>query len=183
MKIKLSEIPEDGFNYEFTRLSAEMNQALADLLGTEDYKIQFFIKPLNTKDFMLNGSIVTKTSENCSRCGDSFKFSINKKINEILIPKHEDDRTGKYAKTTVALSDRDLEVAVLEYVNGQFDVGDYLHEAIAIDIPFNPMPQKKPNGDCSLCDKPFSLDPIIYDEKLSVEKKNPFLTLKNIKLN
>lgn len=183
MKIKLNEIPEDGLNYEFTRKTAELNQVLDDLIGTADYHIQFSIKPLNSKDFTLNGTIFTKTKENCSRCGDVFQFPINKKIIEILIPKQEDDRTGKYAKTTVAISEKDLDVAVLEYSHNQFDLGDYLHEVIAIDIPFNPMPRPKANGDCSLCDKPSNVDQIIYDEKLSVEKKNPFQSLKSIKLN
>ncbi len=183
MKIKLNEIPEEGFSYKFTRQTAELNEALADLLSTEEYQIEFIIKPLNTKDFTLSGSIVTKTKENCSRCGDLFKFPINKKIHEILIPKPEEDRTGKYAKTSVAISENDFDIAVLEYTNSQFDVGEYLHEAVAIDIPFNPMPKMKTNGDCSLCDKPSNLDNIIYDEKLSVEKINPFQSLKNIKLN
>ncbi len=183
MKIKLSEIPEDGSSYEFNRKTAELNLALQDLIDDADYQIQFDIKPLNTKDFTLTGTIKTKTNENCSRCGDLFKFSVDKKLSEILIPKQIDDRTGKYAKTTVALSEKDLATAVLEYENNQFDLGEYLHEAIAIDVPFNPMPKAKPNGDCSLCDKPRNLDPVIYDEKLSVEKINPFQSLKNIKLN
>ena len=183
MKIKLNEIPEEGLSYEFNRKTAELNLALQDLIGAADYQIQFDIKPLNTKDFTLTGTIVTKTNENCSRCGDLFQFPINKKISEILIPKQMDDRTGKYAKTTVAISEKDLETAVLEYENSQFDLGDYLHEAIAIDVPFNPMPKLKANGDCTLCDKPKNPGPVIYDEKLSVEKINPFQSLKNIKLN
>ena len=83
----------------------------------------------------------------------------------------------------MAISEKDLEIAVLEYTNNQFDLGDYLHEAIAIDVPFNPMPKTKINGDCTLCDKPANAGNVIYDENLSVEKKNPFLSLKNIKLN
>lgn len=183
MKIKLSEIPEDGRSYEFNRKTAELNPILKDLIGDDAYDIQFFIKPLNSKDFSLSGTITTRTGEICSRCGDDFKFPVAKKINEILIPKPEMDRTGKYIKSSVAITDTDDNIAVLEYLNNQFDLGDYLHEAIAIDVPFNPMPKTKPNGDCLLCDKPSSHSPIIYDENLSVEKKNPFASLKNIKLN
>lgn len=183
MKIKLNEIPEDGRAYDFNRKTGELNLALADLIGDEAYDIQFFIKPLNSKDFSLNGTIKTHTGENCSRCGEDFKFPVVKKINEILIPKPEMDRTGKYIKSSVAITDADDGVAVLEYTNHQFDLADYLHEAIAIDVPFNPMPKTKPNGDCTLCDKPSNHSPIIYDENLGVEKINPFASLKNIKLN
>lgn len=188
MKIKLNEIPEDGRSYEFNRKTAELNPALADLIQDEPYDIQFSIKPLNSKDFVLTGTITTRTGETCSRCGDDFKFPVTKKINEILIPKPEMDRTGKYIKSSVSINDDGDGVAVLEYVNSQFDLGDYLHEAIAIDVPFNPMPKTKPNGDCTLCDKPSNHSPVIYDENLGVEKTNPFallkdLKLKNIKLN
>ena len=184
MKIKLNEIPEDGRDYEFNRKTAELNSSLSDLIGKEEsYDIRFSIKPLNSKDFSLIGTITTRTSESCSRCGDDFKFPVVKKINEILIPKPEMDRTGKYIKSSVAISETDENIAVLEYTNHQFDLAEYLHEAIAIDVPFNPMPKTKPNGDCSLCDKPSHHSEIIYDENLSVEKINPFASLKNIKLN
>lgn len=185
MKIKLNEIPEDGRNYEFTRESGELNLILSDLIGDESFKIDFFIKPLNTKDFILTGQIRTRTEESCSRCGDSFKFPLSKKIKEILIPKQELDRTGKYIKSSVAVSESDdNDAAVVEYENNQFNVGDFLHETIAIDIPLAPMPETKANGDCVLCDKPANKSPLIYDENLSAEKKqNPFDSLKNIKLN
>jgi uncharacterized protein len=134
---------------------------------------------------MMTGSIKTRTEESCSRCGDSFKFPLSKKIKEILIPKQELDRTGKYIKSSVAVSETDdNDAAVVEYENHQFDVGEFLHEAIAIDVPFAPMPETKPNGDCILCDKPANKSELIYDEKISVEKKiSPFDSLKNIKLN
>lgn len=185
MKIKLSEIPEEGRNYEFTRESAELNLILSDLIGDESFKIDLFIVPLNTKDFMLTGQIKTRTEESCSRCGDSFKFALSKKIKEILIPKQEVDRTGKYTKSSVAISEHDEnDAAVVEYEFNQFDVGEYLHETIAIDIPLAPMPDTKPNGDCVLCDRPAHKSELIYDEKISSEQKiNPFESLKNIKLN
>ena len=185
MKIKLNEIPEDGRNYEFTRESAELNLDLADVLGNESFNIQLFLKPLNSKDFMLTGHIKTRTEESCSRCGDSFKFPLSKKIKEILIPKQEVDRTGKYSKSAVAISETDNnDAAVVEYENNQFDVSEFLHESIAIDVPFAPMPETKANGDCILCDKPASRTQLVYDEEMSVEKKiSPFESLKNIKLN
>lgn len=185
MKIKLNEVPEDGRNYEFTRESAELNLILADVIGNESFNIQLFIKPLNNKDFMLTGHIKTRTEESCSRCGDSFKFPLSKKLKEILIPKQELERTGKYVKSSVAVSEtEDNDAAVVEYEQNQFDVGEFLHEMIAIDVPFAPMPETKANGDCILCDKPANKSQLIYDENLGAEtKQNPFESLKNIKLN
>jgi len=184
MKIKLSEIPEEGSSYEYTRESAELNLILADLIGSESFNIQLFIKPLNTRDFILTGQIKTRTEENCSRCGDAFQFSVSKKVKEILIPKQEVDRTGKYSKSSVAISEQDADNDVVEYENNQFDVGEFIHEAIALEVPFAPMPATKPNGDCTICERSPSKSKMLYDEKMSDETKtNPFESLKNIKLN
>lgn len=183
MKIKLNEIPEEGRHYEFNRETAELNFALSDLIADEAYDVQVYIKPLNQRDFTISGTIKTKTKENCSRCGDLFKFNVQKKLKDILIPKQEEDRTGKYAKTSVSVSESEDDVDVIEYSNNQFDIAEYIHESVAIEIPFNPLPPSKLNGDCSICDKPLKGERVIYDENLGVEKTNPFASLKNIKLN
>src|SRR3989344_2161785 len=99
MKIRLNEIPELGRNYVLNRQTAELNSVLEDLIKNNSYDINLDIIPLNSKDFTVTGSLLTKTFEQCSRCAEDFDLIIDKKIREILIPNHEEDRTGKYAKT------------------------------------------------------------------------------------
>lgn len=176
MKIRLNEVPEEGQNYDYNRNTAELNEVLKDLIQTCDYNVHIFIKPLNSKDFTLTGNVQTKRPEQCSRCAEDFEQKINKNLNEILIPHQEQDRTGKYSKSQVMLGDGDEEISVTEYSKQQFDVGEFVHEAIALEIPYVVY--------CDNCQKQENREAFSYDEKMSEETKpNPFQALKGLKLN
>lgn len=176
MKIRLNEIPEDGREYIINRQTAEFNETLKDLIEKAPYDVQLYLKPINSKDFEMTGDIKTHSTEQCSRCADDFQFSIQKKVKEILIPEPQPDRTGKYAKSTLSLNNEDEALSVSHYKSSQFDLAEFVHEAVALEIPFNPI--------CSTCLKQGELKPFIYDEKMGEETKpNPFQTLKGLKLN
>lgn len=176
MKIKLNEVPEEGQNYDYSRSTAELNAALTDLIQDNDYDVHMFIKPLNTKDFTVTGNVATKRREQCSRCAEDFDQKIKKNLNEILIPHQEQDRTGKYSKSQVMLGDGNEEVSVTEYNKQQFDVAEFVHEAIALEIPFVAY--------CESCQKTENTEAFIYDEKMGEDSKpNPFQALKGLKLN
>ena len=98
MKINLADIPEEGRSYVWTTQTAELGAVLKDLVGKGTYETEFFIKPLNSKDFELSGKIKTTMPEQCSRCGIDFNFPVNEKFHEILIPKQYQPRGGKYSK-------------------------------------------------------------------------------------
>ena len=179
MKIRLNEIPEEGRNYIFNRKTSELNTALQDLINTNPYDVNLDIRPLNPKDFTVTGTVTTKSEQQCSRCAEDFDFIIDKKIREILIPAHEEGRTGKYAKTSstlVTADSNETSVSVTEYSNLQFDLGEFMHEMVALEVPFNPF--------CTKCIKLKNEKPFVYDEKMSEETKpNPFQALKGLKLN
>ena len=177
MKIRLNEIPEDGRSYDFNRNTSELNEVLKDLIASNPYDVNLYIKPLNSKDYTVNGQVKTKTIEQCSRCGEDFNLEIVKKINEILIPSQEQDRTGKYSKsTTLNTEEGEAEISVTEYSKLQFDLGEFLHEAIALEVPYTPH--------CTNCNSAGDDKTFIYDEKMGEETKpNPFQALKGIKLN
>ena len=175
MKIRLNEIPEDGRNYIFNRKTGELNTALEDLIQNNSYEVNIDIRPLNSKDYTLTGIVVTKTPAQCSLCAEDFELDLKKKLHEILIPNQEDDRTGKYAKTAI-VTDSELNFSVTEYNKLEFDLGEFLHEAIALEIPFNPC--------CTACTATKKDKVFVYDEKMSEETKpNPFQALKGLKLN
>ncbi len=177
MKIRLNEIPEDGREYIINRKTAELNLSLQDLIKQASYDVNLMIRPINSKDFAMFGDVKTHTIEQCSICGEDFQFNVLKKINEILIPDPGEDRTGKYAKSSIPISEsEDDSLTVSNYKNSQIDLGEFIHEAVALEIPFNPR--------CSDCLKKASKDPFIYDEKMGEESKpNPFKSLKDLKLN
>ncbi|MGZ3775421.1 MAG: YceD family protein [Pseudobdellovibrionaceae bacterium] len=184
MKINLTEIPEEGRAYQWNSQTGELNSTLSDLVGKALYETEFFIKPLNSKDFELTGSIQTKTPEQCSRCGIEFSFPIDEKFHEILIPKQSQPRNSKYSKVNHVSDLPEGGPDVSEYEGHLFDIGEYLHEVVGLAAPFNPVPPEDEKGDCSICGITVRGQSFSYNEEMPSEKPlNPFAVLKNIKIN
>lgn len=183
MKIKLHEIPEEGREYIFNRKTGELNAVLEDLIGKADYTAQMYIRPLNTKNYDIKGSIKSTTEEVCSHCGEEFNFKADAKFHEILIPGAEEIKNSQFAKSNHVSELNDDGPSVIEYFDDAFEVGEYLHEAIAFSIPFNPRHEDKDPA-CKTSFKSEASDVFMYDEKMGEEKKNnAFNVLKGIKLN
>jgi Predicted metal-binding, possibly nucleic acid-binding protein len=184
MIINLSEIPEEGRSYVWNNQTGELNSALKDLIGKKTYHAEFTIRPLNTKDFELSGSIKTGLPEQCSRCGIDFEFPVSEKFREILIPHQDQPRNSKYSKVN-HLSDAPSDgPETLEYHGHSFDIGEYVHEVIALAAPFNPAGPENEDGDCSICEIPVKGRSFSYNEEMPEEKpESPFAALKNIKIN
>jgi uncharacterized protein len=184
MKIHLSDIPEEGKNFICTPKTGELNGPLKDLLGNAPYHAEFFIRPLNSRDYEMFGSIRTELPEDCSRCGIGFTFNILPTFREILIPRQTETRTGKYAKVNHISEALEDGPSVAEYDGLTFDMGEYIHEVVAIAAPFNPAPPENEKGDCSTCGIRVRGRTFGYTEELPEEKpESPFAALKNIKLN
>ncbi len=184
MKINLFDIPEDGREFVWNSNTGELNSVLQDLIGKDNYEAQIFIKPINSKDFEMTGSIKTKTKEDCSRCGIDFQFPVSEKIHEILIPPQPQDRQGKYARVN-HISESVTEGPTVSEYNSQgfFDIGEHLHEVIAIAVPFNPAPAEDAKGNCTGCKLKVADLVFNYDEKMpESESPKPFEVLKNLKL-
>lgn len=184
MRINLSDIPEEGQNFVCTPKTGELNAVLKDLLGNTPFHAEFFIKPLNSRDFEMSGFIRSELPEDCSRCGLDFKMKIHPTFREILIPRQAETRTGKYAKVNHISEAVDDGPSVAEYDGLVFNMGEYLHEVVAIAAPFNPAGPENENGDCSVCGIHVRGKSFSYNEEMPVEKpESPFAALKNIKLN
>ncbi|WP_415061639.1 YceD family protein [Bdellovibrio sp.] len=184
MKINLTEIPEEGRAYHWNSQTAELNSVLADLIGKTLHEAEFFIKPLNSRDFELIGTIKTKLPEICSRCGIEIPFPVDEKFHEILIPKQNQPRGSKYSKVNHVSDLPEGGPEVSEYEGHHFDIGEYLHEVVGLAAPFNAAGPEDENGDCSICKIPVKGRSFSYDEKMPSEKPlNPFAVLKNIKTN
>ncbi|AZZ36804.1 hypothetical protein CIK05_08380 [Bdellovibrio sp. qaytius] len=187
MKIKLHEIPEDGRDYIFNRKTGELNTVLEDLIEKAEYTAQLYIRPLNTKNYDVKGSIKSETQELCSHCGENFNFKAQASFHEILIPGAEEIKNSQFSKSNHVSELNQDGPGVSEYFADQFDVGEFLHEALAFSIPFNPRHDK---GDpaCKTSFKSEAADLFVYDEKMGnaeeqEKKNNAFNVLKGLKLN
>lgn len=183
MKINLAEIPEEGQSFSLNNKTGELNKILADLIGKTPYEAEFFIKPLNSKDFELTGRVQTKTPEICARCGIDIDFPVDEKFREYLIPKQDQPRGSKYSRVN-HVSDLAEGPESCEYEGHIFDIGEYLHEMIGLAAPFNVAGPEDANGDCGICKIPVRGRSFSYEEKMPEETPiSPFAALKNIKLN
>jgi len=183
MKIKLSEIPEEGETWSLNQNTAELNEALKDLIGPCSYQIQMSIRPLSASaTYDLAGSIKTELPEQCSRCGLDFKMPIQTKFHHLLMPVMDIPRDAQYSKTNhfSDLHESDLETA--EYLNGIFDAGEFFHELVALAEPLNPAPPVDEAGKCGICHISVKDHNFGYDENVKTKNK-PFASLKGIKFD
>lgn len=184
MKIRLFEISENGEDFFWDSQSGELNDILKDIIGCQKYETKFNIKPMNNKNFVLTGSITSTVPEQCSLCCEDFKMPISTSFHEILVPKLEEGRTDHYTKANHITSDHSNsdQLGSTEYVGTEFDMGEFLHEALAIEVPLVPVPEQDSQGNCSSCGENIKNKSFSYIEDDSKLVESPFSALKNIKL-
>jgi uncharacterized protein len=182
--IRLSELPPEGRSYNWDRKSGELNLILEDLIKKQSYNVDFEIKPINSRDFMMTGLIQTEAPENCSLCGLDFNLPIQIKIHEILIPFQPQERTSQYTKVNHVSDAPEYGPQSVEYEENEcFNMGNYVHEAIGITLPFSPKPASDGKGDCVMCGLNFETHDFGFDEPMEVQQpESPFAVLKKLKL-
>lgn len=185
MKINLNDIPQEGRSYKLDRTETELNPCLDDLIQKADYTTEFTIRPLtvNSRDFEMKGWIKTETPEVCSRCGIDFQHPINAKFHEFLIPKQDQPRGSRYAHVN-HVSELSEGPETVEYEGQEFDLGEYLHEVIAMAVPFNVACPENAANECRIYENPEGEQGFSVNKDIPLEKpESPFAALKNLKLN
>lgn len=182
MIINLLEIPNEGKLFVCNNQTAEFNEVLYDLIQNTTYQTEFTIRPLEQGTFELTGFVKTELPEQCSRCGLDFQFKVDEKFKEMLLPELDQPRNSKYAKAN-HFSDLHHEgPSVTEYQGHHFNMGEYLHEVVALSAPYNPCAPVDIKGKCSICGINVFEKTFNYDEDFE-KPESPFSVLKNIKLN
>lgn len=180
MIINLSDIPEEGRHYTCNRKTAEFNEALVDLIGDRLYEVKFFIKPM-PGGYEMAGDFQTILPEQCSRCAEDFELPSKEAFREILMPQLEEPRTSHYSRPNHFSDMANQGVEHVEYQGSQFNMGEYIHEAIGLSIPFKPVPPEDAKGNCTLCHKFVKDCDFSYEETMEEEKPSPFSQLKGLK--
>jgi uncharacterized protein len=183
MKIRLSEIPPEGRKYSLNRKSGELNETLDDLLQGRPYEVEATIKPLgNTYEIV--GHLTTQTSDLCSRCGWDLQLKIDSDFRDYLIEEDADE----YRKRQLVHGNQSVNFlnegpSVTTYHGGAFELGEYIHEQIAIQQPLYPDCGKT---DCEhLKEATAELQRLNQEFAAAEEKKagHPgFAALKNVKI-
>lgn len=134
MKIKLSEIPSAGREYEYDRKSGELNEVLKDLIAGADYSVRFRISPMGN-EFLLTGELKTVTSEICSRCGWDLEIPLYQKLNEVLVELPEAQRDDQTVHGNQSVDFLAEGPSMTPYRKDIFNAGEFIHESIALAVP------------------------------------------------
>ncbi len=135
--INLTEIPEDGRAFEYSRKTGDLNDMLKDIIGDRDFDVNLYIRPIGNAYEMI-GQVTTKVAEVCSLCGWDIEVPITKRVNEILIPEGDAYRKDQPVHGNQAVDFLSNGPTVTEYKGSTFDAGEYVHESIAISEPAYP---------------------------------------------
>lgn len=180
-RINLTEIPNEGRDWSLNRKTGELNEVLRDLIDDSDYVTQFSIRPLQSGTFEMVGSIQTAMPEACSRCGLDFVWPVSESFRELLLPEVPTERTGHFAKAN-HISDHNNEgPSVAEYQGHHFNMGEYLHELVALSLPPVPAPPEDREGNCTTCHIQVRGKTFSYEEEIE-KKESPFAALRNWKV-
>lgn len=182
MKIRLGEVPAEGRSYTFDRQSGELNSILEDLVGKHPYAIDMHIKPIGNA-YEARGTMKTKLSEVCSKCGEDFDLTVDRKFNEIIFEEQEDHRKSQGVHGNQSVNFLGEGPSMIPVRGNVFDAGDYVHEAIALAEPF--YPTCGANGTCLHADE---IKEILQKLEAEAElgevevKKSPFAVLKDLEV-
>ncbi len=137
MKINLNEIPEEGCEYDFNRETGELNVILADLLGTRPYDVRMMIRPLGNA-YEVRGKLKTHLPALCSKCGWDIEVAIDRSMNEVLVEEPKEDRKSHSVHGNQSVDFSGEGLSVTYYQNHIFDAGEFVHEVVALSVPFYP---------------------------------------------
>lgn len=182
--LNLNEIPEQARLYVCDRASGEMNDALKDLIGSNPYSIEFEVQKVGNA-YLAKGKIITQMPLVCSDCSGDYNEPVNIQFQEVLVinsPLQKGDQTTK-ANHSHEWDESQPQCTYLE--SSVLDLGDFLHEQIALVEPFRPTGKTDPEHVCE------DLTSQVQREWLSIgnsedsalnSEMNPFKVLEGLKL-
>lgn len=181
LKLRLTEIPEEGKSFTYTQKDPEALRALQEFVGNLPFEVKIHLQPINHAHFELKGVVKAASPQQCSRCAEDFQCHVTKNIHEIMIPELDVGRTERYAKTNVPEEESDLS-SLFYSPDMIFDLGEYLHEVVALALPENPAPPVVAEQ-CMACPKKVVPGAFDYDETTpEAVRPSPFEVLKNLKM-
>ncbi len=146
MKIRVSEIPESGLHLVTDRkpdwLSniPELSSSEQETHLTSDIHLDLLVTKDN-RDISVEGTITLTLQTPCSRCMEIVRLTLRPGVHLILTPgiKFGDD------------SDPESNIDYSTYEGEEVEIGDYLREVLAMDIPYKVLCREECKGLCPTC--------------------------------
>lgn len=151
LKIDLKSLSGKGLDFYYDQQSEDLTKKLKSLIGENDYNIKIHICNEGHSSYVISGKIQTRLNLLCARCAYEFKKPINKEFKEKIFLQKQLTRKDKQTKINhfSDLMNRE-DFTVLE--SSVFDIGDFLHELIAVEEPFRPLGSKSCDDDSFNCE-------------------------------
>lgn len=170
VRIQLSEIPDEGRQFQYNRDSGELNHLLEDIIGKNTYSVDLRLQPSGNV-YSISGDIRTQLETQCSHCGRDMEYPVNDSFNELIVI--EDPRPRKSDSSHSMSEDSSIYCNHIQSQN--FNIGEFVHEHIAASEPFV---VKCERADC---DSFFEKAQKSASAPENMGKQNPFEALKNFK--
>lgn len=151
LKIDLTSLPNKGLNFYYNQQSEDLTKKLKSLIGDNDYNIKVHIHSEGHFSYSISGKIQTYLNLLCARCAYEFKKAIDKEFKEKIFLQKKLTRIDKQVKSnhfSELINKEDFTVVE----NSIFDIGDFLHELIAIEEPLRPLKSEACDDDSLNCE-------------------------------
>ncbi len=181
LTINLKELSAEGQDYNYSRESGELSPYLADLIGSNPYKIEFRITPTGNS-YDLRGRLETVMDLQCSRCAGDFKYPIQIDLHEMIVMTPP---MGKGDQQSRANHAHEWEAEGPDYIvlqNHQFSVVDYVHEMIALAEPIRPLGRPDCDENCENLAEGVQRSWLSIGTDDAFKAHNPFQVLEKVKL-
>lgn len=171
MKINIGHIPEEGLNLQFDKDGDWFHNTLPEKEKSELFlskvDVDCTVKKLK-ETIMIEGSLKTAVTTNCSRCLAVTSFPIKNNFRYMLVP------ADKRVKEEQELNSEDLELSFFE--SDLIDLDTMLYEQIMLQIPLKILCGDTCKGLCYHCGTDLNTascncSNTFADERLAVLKK------------
>jgi uncharacterized metal-binding protein YceD (DUF177 family) len=184
LKLNLSEVSEEPLEFNTSRKSGELNQALQDLIGSEDYQIHLSFQKLGNA-YRMAGDVKTALPLTCSDCGGDYLHPVDHHFEELLVVQAPYQKGDQAAKNNHAHEWETDQPECLYLESLVADLGELVHEQVALLEPLRPQGSADPAHVCEDLSQ-------VHRDWLTVGKekelspfekeKSPFKALEGLKL-
>ncbi|MCC6276664.1 MAG: DUF177 domain-containing protein [Oligoflexia bacterium] len=172
---KFHEIPSAGLSVSYSQSSGELNKVLFDLLGDFPvYQAQLDIQGTE-KSVQVKGSVAGELRQICSRCAEEFCIPFQKKFTTA----YQLGNDLSELNGAIDATEGTFEVEFVE--QPEVNLGDALHEQIALEIPFQPVCKETCKGLCMQCGKNLNETTCQCRSIEGFKHESPFEKLKALK--
>ena len=151
LQINLKNLSNKGMDLYYNQKPTELTQRLKSLIGENNYIIKAHIRNTGHSSYIISGTIQTWLNLLCARCAYEFKEPINKQFEEKILLQKKLTRIDKPIRSnhfSELINTEDFTVTD----SALFDIGDFLHELIAIEEPLRPLGAKTCDDDRFNCE-------------------------------